>query len=178
MVSSCSLTHFTYRYIAITEDTRIDVKMNHKEEEVLVYRTIDSVDKWTEATCYIGRRSDLFSLFVEAQPNDASDFLALDDFSLADCTFPRPAPDGCGQDHFTCDNGRLSFLVVQSAILMVLCIIGACTDLVTVCDGTDDCGDFSDESETACYQGYFLPMCTFEDDCDWSDKGGDFHWAV
>ena len=53
---------------------------------------------------------------------------------------------------------------------------GACTDLVTVCDGTDDCGDFSDESQDACSK--FLPMCTFEDDCNWSDKGGDFHWKV
>ena len=53
---------------------------------------------------------------------------------------------------------------------------GACTDLVTVCDGTDDCGDFSDESQDACSS--FLPMCTFEDDCNWSDKGGDFHWKV
>ena len=80
--------------------------MNHKEEEVLVCRIMDSVDKWTEATCYIGRRSDLFSLFVEAQPKVLGDLLALDDFNLADCTFPRPAPDGCGDDAFTCDNGR------------------------------------------------------------------------
>ena len=95
-----------FRYMSITEDTRIDVKMNHKEEEVLVCRTMDSVDKWTEATCYVGRRSDLFSLFVEAHPNVVGDLIALDDFSLADCTFPRPAPDGCGEDHFTCDNGK------------------------------------------------------------------------
>ena len=95
-----------FRYMSITEDTRIDVKMNHKEEEVLVCRTMDSVDKWTEATCYVGRRSDLFSLFVEAHPNVVGDLIALDDFTLADCTFPRPAPDGCGEDHFTCDNGR------------------------------------------------------------------------
>ena len=72
VVFSFSLNNFSKRYIALTEDTRIDVKMNHKEEEVLVCRTMDSVDKWTEATCYIGRRSDLFSLFVEARPNAVS----------------------------------------------------------------------------------------------------------
>ena len=123
VVFSSSLNNFSKRYIALTEDARIDVKMNHKEEEVLVCRTMDSVDKWTEATCYIGRRSDLFSLFVEAQPNAVGDLLALDDFSLADCTFPRPAPDGCGQDHFTCDNGKCNLIcTIHSFICTVFYI--------------------------------------------------------
>ena len=92
--------------MAITEDPKIDVKMNHKEEEVLVCRAMESKEEWTEATCYVGRRSDLFSLFVEARPAVVGDLVALDDFSLADCTFPQPNPDGCGEDQFTCDNGK------------------------------------------------------------------------
>ena len=61
--------------MAITEDPKIDVKMNHKEEEVLFCRTMESKEEWTEATCYIGRRSDLFSLFVEARPAVVGDLV-------------------------------------------------------------------------------------------------------
>ena len=83
--------------------------MNHKQEQVLVSRAMASSDSWVEATTYIGRRSDLFSLYLESRPSVVSDLIAVDDFSLVDCTFPRPAPDGCGDDRFTCTNGELTF---------------------------------------------------------------------
>ena len=143
--------------------------MNHKQEQVLVSRTMEPSDTWAEATTYIGRRSDLFSLYVESRPSVVGDLIALDDFSLVDCTFPQPPSDGCGNDRFTCTNGKLSFVVI------ITCL-GACTDMITLCDGSDDCGDFSDESEDTC--ATFHPICTFESDCDWSDVGGDFHWEV
>jgi hypothetical protein len=89
-----------------TEDTHIDVIMNHKEEQVRVCRITKRSDIWKEATCYVGRRSDLFTLQLVSQPNSITDLIAVDDFSLEGCTFPRPAPDGCGDDRFTCANGE------------------------------------------------------------------------
>ena len=156
--SSCM---FKFWYVTRTAEAIIDVTMNHKEENVLVCRTRQTSNNWSQATCYIGRRADLFSLFVESLPTSIGDFIAVDDFTLEDCQFPRPAPDGCGEGRFTCGNGVGP---------------GACVELKYLCDGTDDCGDFSDESSDQC--DAFLPMCTFEDDCSWTDISGDFYWQV
>ncbi|XP_013929765.1 PREDICTED: sortilin-related receptor, partial [Thamnophis sirtalis] len=91
-----------------------------------------------------------------------------------------PAYAGCSQDpefHRTCD--QFSFQ----------CQNGVCVSLVWKCDGTDDCGDYSDEAncenpteapscsryyQFQCDNGHCIPnrwKCDQENDCgDWSDE--------
>lgn len=91
-----------------------------------------------------------------------------------------PTYAGCSQDpefHRTCD--QFSFQ----------CQNGVCVSLVWKCDGTDDCGDYSDEAncenpteapncsryyQFQCDNGHCIPnrwKCDKENDCgDWSDE--------
>ena len=104
--SSCM---FKFWYISTGMMTPIDVKMNHKEEEVLVCRTYDweGTNDWMQSTCYVGRRADTFNFQMVSQlhSSDFGQLIAVDDFTLEGCSFPRPSPDLCGEDMFTCSNG-------------------------------------------------------------------------
>lgn len=117
--------------------------------EAIVWRPeVSSVRGWREATIFIGRISTNFQIQLNSQRfvGRRGD-VAVDQLEFLDCALPSPhAGAGCSSGMMECKNE-------------------GCVEQRQVCDGSDDCGDRSDEDETVC-GGYRL--CDFEDGlCDW-----------
>lgn len=122
---------------------------HHDNEEAVLWRPEpSSVRGWREATLFVGRISSEFRLVFRSDKvkGSAAD-VALDQLHFLDCALPAPEP--------VCPSGTLR------------CQNGACVEQRLVCDGTDDCGDATDEEECGTYH-----RCDFEHDlCDmWSLK--------
>ncbi|XP_029108677.1 apical endosomal glycoprotein [Scleropages formosus] len=103
-----------------------------------------SVRGWREATVFLGRVSGPFRLQLHSQrsqglPGD----VAIDQLEFLDCALPVPE-NTCGEGSLKC--GRQG-----------------CVEARQICDGTDDCGDGTDEAKCEQYWA-----CDFENDlCGW-----------
>ncbi|XP_053328789.1 apical endosomal glycoprotein [Spea bombifrons] len=100
---------------------------------------------WQRAVVYTGRLPGEFQLTVSStwEPNTQGN-IAIDDIEFRHCALSAPQT-GCHAGQVQCDRG-------------------SCVEERSVCDGTDDCGDRSDES--SCEKFTF---CTFENaTCNWT----------
>ncbi|XP_019735215.1 apical endosomal glycoprotein isoform X2 [Hippocampus comes] len=101
---------------------------------------------WREATVFLGRiaapfQIHLYSNRLEGRRGD----VAVDQLEFLDCALPLPLP------------GK------ECPAEMLACKRGGCVAQRQVCDGTDDCGDWTDEENCEGYR-----RCDFENDvCDW-----------
>ncbi|KAK0130650.1 Apical endosomal glycoprotein [Merluccius polli] len=116
-------------------------------EGLLVWRPgSSSVDGWREADIFLGRIPSRFRINLHSQRAvGLRGDVAIDQLEFLDCALPAPSPGG------GCAEGMLQ------------CARGGCVAQRQVCDGTDDCGDGTDEQTCEDYWA-----CDFEDGlCDW-----------
>ncbi|XP_029469954.1 apical endosomal glycoprotein [Rhinatrema bivittatum] len=107
----------------------------------------NSVYAWREIVLYTGRIPGEFEITISSTMAFwKTGHLAIDDVEFWHCGLPLPQRL-CPNDSF-------------------VCATGACVDKDRVHDGTNDCGDNSDERAPE-YEGF--ASCTFEEDlCTWS----------
>lgn len=124
--------------------------LRQDSNEAIVWRPeASSARGWREATIFLGRIPTSFQIQLNSQRSvGRRGDVAVDQLEFLDCALPSPhAGAGCSPGMMECRNK-------------------ACVEQRQVCDGSDDCGDGSDEEETKC-GGY--RRCDFEDGlCDWS----------
>ena len=131
------------------KDAVIDTFVNYQDSDLVLlsHNTEDTATNWTEATVYVGKRTGQFSLELQSRPETPETLIGVDDLRLVECGPPSPGGD-CEEGEFQCSSQ-------------------VCLDHNVVCDATDDCGDSSDEADCGAYP----PICSFEEDCDWYNKG-------
>ncbi|KAF7696752.1 hypothetical protein HF521_005170 [Silurus meridionalis] len=102
-----------------------------------------SVRSWRKGTVFLGRIPGPFQIHIHSRRQDGrSGDVAIDQLEFMDCALP--ATESCGNGHFQCKQG-------------------GCVEERAVCDGTDDCGDRTDEENC---DGFM--SCDFEKDlCGW-----------
>uniref|UniRef100_A0A8C2TZ18 MAM domain containing 4 n=1 Tax=Coturnix japonica TaxID=93934 RepID=A0A8C2TZ18_COTJA len=116
-----------------------------------------SAEGWHQLMAYPGRIKGQFQLtFALTQPPTCSAVLALDDIVFGNCGLPVAEQQSCGAEESSCSRG-------------------SCLALGRFCDGTDDCGDGSDEDAEQCRSFTF---CSFEEGlCSWEVEAGQLTWG-
>nr|XP_039270832.1 MAM and LDL-receptor class A domain-containing protein 1-like [Styela clava] len=135
----------------------LQVSKRIDNEDNIIWSRIDSQgDQWNQAIVRIGRVSRPFTIVISATRSfDVLGDIAIDDIIFQNCEM-LPAQPSCAGGEFQCANG-------------------ACVPSSRKCDYTDDCGDYSDETDCLSYLG----RCDFEGGlCDWQQMSetDDFNW--
>ncbi|XP_028274375.1 apical endosomal glycoprotein [Parambassis ranga] len=121
--------------------------LHQGSQESVVWRPeASSIRSWREATIFLGRISSPFKIRLHSQRSEGRrGDVAIDDLEFLDCALPSPPPgEGCPAGMLRCKRGN-------------------CVEQRLVCDGTDDCGDGTDEETCTGYR-----LSDFEDDLgDW-----------
>ncbi|KAM6192740.1 apical endosomal glycoprotein [Sarcoramphus papa] len=140
-----------------TERPVLHLAVAYRDEVVGLWQSPEhGGEGWHQLVAYPGRIAEQFQLiFSLTQPPTCGAELALDDIVFRNCGLPEPGQQVCRAEESQC--GR-----------------GSCLARHRFCDGTDDCGDGSDENATQCKS--FTP-CSFEQNlCDWEAEVGQPAW--
>ncbi|XP_062868168.1 apical endosomal glycoprotein [Trichomycterus rosablanca] len=116
-------------------------------QKAVVWRPeVSSVRAWREATIFLGRIPKQFQIEIHSLRQEGrSGDVAIDQMEFLNCALPVASDTG------SCGIGFLK------------CKRGGCVEKRMVCDGTDDCGDGTDEENCGNYWS-----CNFEKDlCGW-----------
>ncbi|KAM6047770.1 apical endosomal glycoprotein isoform 2-T2 [Chlamydotis macqueenii] len=129
----------------------------HRDEVVGLWQSPErGGEGWHQLVAYPGRIREQFQLlFSLTQPLARGMELALDDISFRNCGLQEPRQQICGAGESNCSRG-------------------SCLAQHRFCDGTDDCGDGSDEDAVRCAS---FTSCSFEQDlCSWKVEAGQPAW--
>ncbi|KAM6371957.1 apical endosomal glycoprotein [Pluvialis apricaria] len=140
-----------------TEQPVLRLSMAYRNEVVGLWQSPSrGGEGWHQLVAYPGRITEQFQLiFSMTQPPAFGAELALDDIIFRNCGLQEPGQQVCGMEERQCRQG-------------------SCLAQHRFCDGTDDCGDGSDEDTTQCK--HFRP-CSFEKDlCSWEAEVGQPMW--
>ncbi|XP_009469779.1 PREDICTED: apical endosomal glycoprotein [Nipponia nippon] len=140
-----------------TEQPVLRLAMVYRDEAVGLWQSPErGGEGWHQLVAYTGRITGQFQLiFSLTQPPACGVELALDDIIFRNCGLQEPRQQVCGAEESACGQG-------------------SCLARHRFCDGTDDCGDGSDEDPKLCKS--FL-RCSFEQDlCNWKAEVGQLAW--
>ncbi|KAM9256744.1 apical endosomal glycoprotein [Cariama cristata] len=140
-----------------TEWPVLRLAMAYRDEVVGLWQSPKhSGEGWHQLVAYPGRIAEPFQLiFSLTQLPMCGAELALDDIVFRNCGLQEPGQQICGVEESCC--GR-----------------GSCLAQHRFCDGTDDCGDGSDEDAKQCKS---FTLCSFEQNlCNWKVEVGQPAW--
>ncbi|NWU85567.1 AEGP protein, partial [Onychorhynchus coronatus] len=149
--------HLSGSWLNETEQPVLRLDVAYGDEVVGLWQSPERSSKgWHQLVAYLGRIVGQFQLiFSLTQPPACGADVALDDIIFRNCGLPGPGQQDCGAQESRC--GR-----------------GSCLARHRLCDGTDDCGDGSDEDTTQCKS---FTNCSFERDlCEWEAESGLSSW--
>ncbi|NXM76420.1 AEGP protein, partial [Serilophus lunatus] len=149
--------HLSGSWLNETEQPVLHLDVAYRDEVVGLWQSPERSSKgWHQLVAYLGRITGQFQLiFSLRQPPACGAEVALDDIIFRNCGLPEPGQQDCGAHESRCSRG-------------------SCLALHRLCDGTDDCGDGSDETATECES---FTKCSFERDlCDWKAETGPSLW--
>ncbi|NXN15222.1 AEGP protein, partial [Indicator maculatus] len=135
----------------------LQLAMAHSDEVVGLWQSPEHEGEgWHQLVAYPGRVTEQFQLiFSLTQPPMCKAELALDDIIFRNCGLQEHGRQECREEE-----GR--------------CRQGSCLALHRFCDGTDDCGDGSDEDAEQCKS---FTLCSFEKDfCSWKAEAEQPAW--
>ncbi|NXY22395.1 AEGP protein, partial [Atrichornis clamosus] len=150
--------HLSGGWLNQTERLVLRLAVAHRDDVVGLWQSPErSSEGWHQLVAYPGRITEQFQLiFSLTQPPACGAQVALDDIIFRNCGLPESGPQVCGAQESRCDRG-------------------SCLAQHRFCDGTDDCGDSSDEGTAQCKN---FTHCSFEHDlCGWEAEPGPLAWG-
>ncbi|KAM6316011.1 apical endosomal glycoprotein [Podargus strigoides] len=139
-----------------TEQPVLRLAMAYRDEVVGLWQSPEGRGEgWHQLVAYTGRITEQFQLiFSLTQLPTCGAELALDDVVFRNCGLQEPGQQVCEAEE--------------------RCGQGSCLEQHRFCDGTDDCGDGSDEDAMRCKS---FTLCSFEEGlCSWELKAGQLVW--
>ncbi|XP_075573021.1 LOW QUALITY PROTEIN: apical endosomal glycoprotein [Pelecanus crispus] len=140
-----------------TEQPVLRLAMAYRDEVVGLWQSPErGGEGWHQLVAYTGQMMEQFQLiFSLTQPPTHGAELALDDIVFRNCGLQEPGLQVCGVEESRCS-------------------WGSCLAQHRLCDGTNDCGDGSDEDATQCMS---FTLCSFEQGlCNWKVEVGQPAW--
>ncbi|NXW71384.1 AEGP protein, partial [Hirundo rustica] len=150
--------HLSGSWLKQTEWPVLRLAVVHKDEAVELWQSPEhSSEGWHELVAYPGRIVGQFQLiFSLTQPPTCGAEVALDDIMFRNCGLPKVGQEFCGAQESRC-------------------LRASCVAQRRFCDGTDDCGDGSDEGAARCKD---FTRCSFDHDlCGWEAAAGPSVWG-
>ncbi|NXR51069.1 AEGP protein, partial [Hippolais icterina] len=150
--------HLSGSWLNQTEQLVLRLAVVHKDEVVGLWQSPGrSSEGWHQLVAYPGRIMGQFQLiFSLTQPPTCGAEVALDDIMFRNCGLPKVEHQFCGAQESRCHRG-------------------SCVAQRRFCDGTDDCGDGSDEGTVQCKN---FTRCSFDHSlCGWEAAAGPPVWG-
>ncbi|KAM3660245.1 apical endosomal glycoprotein [Ammospiza maritima maritima] len=150
--------HLSGRWLNQTERPVLRLAVAHRDGVVELWQSPEhSREGWHPLVAYPGRIVEQFQLiFSLTQPPTCGAEVALDDIVFRNCGLPEVGQQACGAQESRCHRG-------------------SCLAQRRFCDGTDDCGDNSDEGAAQCKN---FTRCSFDYDlCGWETAAGPAVWG-
>ncbi|NXY37447.1 AEGP protein, partial [Pomatorhinus ruficollis] len=150
--------HLSGSWLNQTERPVLRLAVVHKDEVVGLWQSPEcSSGGWRQLVAYPGRIVGQFQLiFSLTQPPICGAEVALDDIMFRNCGLPKDGQQFCGAQESVCHRG-------------------SCVAQRRFCDGTDDCGDGSDEGAEQCKN---FTRCSFDHSlCGWEAVAGPPVWG-
>ncbi|XP_066436245.1 apical endosomal glycoprotein isoform X2 [Eleutherodactylus coqui] len=150
--ATCEIHIYYHMYSADSPEVNgtLSVHLADSTQTYTLWESKQSSAKlWRRVVVFTGRIPGEFQVFITASRGALSqgDF-AVDDLEFRHCSLQGLQTD-CGVERFSC-------------------MRGSCVEPDSRCDGTDDCGDNSDEAGCDMFQA-----CSFESDlCTWNSSWG------
>ncbi|NWI01420.1 AEGP protein, partial [Tichodroma muraria] len=150
--------HLSGSWLNQTERPVLRLAVALKDEVVGLWQSPEhSTEGWHQLVAFPGRITEQFQLiFSLTQPPTCGAEVALDDIMFRNCGLPEVGQQVCRAQESRCHRG-------------------SCLAEHRFCDGTDDCGDNSDEGTAQCKN---FTHCSFDHDlCGWEAVDGPLVWS-
>ncbi|NWT15633.1 AEGP protein, partial [Vireo altiloquus] len=147
--------HLSGSWLNQTERAVLRLAVAHGDDVVGLWQSPErGAEGWHQLVAYPGRITEQFQLiFSLTQPPTCGAEVALDDIMFRNCGLPEVGQQVCGAQERSCQRG-------------------SCLAQHRFCDGTDDCGDSSDEAQCNTFT-----RCSFDHGlCGWEEVAGSPAW--